>query len=267
VIRLLLASALACAALTGCGAGPHDAAGTPFHPATPGELTVATAFLPAPGFWQGTPPTSGGFEARLAAALARELGLNAVKVIQVPFAQIVTGHLRGADVAISQLTPTKKRQDVLEFTTPYLMSPPGVLTLKTIDAPDVASLQQLRWVSSTTSSLTPILDSQVRPVDPPVVTEDRTAALEVLRSGSAEALLLDLPVALGLAESDPMRLHVVGQLTGGEGLAVALPKGSSNEQIVDSAIRHLQTDGVIDRLVSRWFGEHEDDVPLIRTEG
>lgn len=267
MIRLLLASALLCAALSGCGAGPQGAAGTAFRPATPGTLTVATAFLPAPGFWQGTPPTSGGFEARLAQALAKRFGLPTVKVIQVPFAQLVSGHLHGADIALSQLTPTKARQKLMEFTTPYLTSPPGVLALKNVKAVDVSGLKQLVWAISTTSSLTAILNSQVRPVDPPVVTTDRTAALEALRSGKAEALLLDLPVALGLAQSDPMHFHVLGQLTGGEGLAVGLPKESANEQIVDSAIRALQADGTIDKLASRWLGEHEDDVPLIRTEG
>jgi ABC-type amino acid transport substrate-binding protein len=265
VIRLLLASALASAALSGC-AGPHGAAGTAFHPATPGVLTVATAVLPAPGFWQGTPPTSGGIEAGLARALAARFGLASVKVIQVPFAQITAGHLHGADVAISQLTPTKARQNVLAFTTPYLTSPPGVLALANVNASDVKSLRELEWVVSTTSSLTPILDSQVRPIDPPVVTTDRTAALRVLRSGGAEALLLDLPVALGLAQADPLRLHVVAQPSGGEGLAVALPKGSPNEQIVDSAIRAFLADGVIDKLTSRWLGGNEDNVPLVRTE-
>lgn len=266
MIRLLLASALACAALSGCGGG-EGAAGTPFHPATPGVLTVATAFLPAPGFWEGNPPTSGGFEAGLAQALAQHLGLKRVKVVQVPFAQLTAGHLGGADIAISQLTPTKKRQDVLSFTTPYLTSPPGVLALKNVDAADVAELRQLDWVISTSSSLTPILEHTVRPIDAPLVTEDRTGALKALRSGRAEALLLDLPVALGLAAADPMRLHVVGQLPGGEGLAVALPHGSANEQIVDSAIRNLQANGTIDKLVSRWLGESEGSVPLIRTEG
>jgi ABC-type amino acid transport substrate-binding protein len=266
VLRFLLASALACAVLSGCGGGLGGAAGTRFQPAKAGTLTVATAFLPAPGFWEGNPPTSGGFEAGLARALAKHLGLNRIRVIQVPFADIVSGHLRGADLALSQLTPTKERQHSLEFTTPYLTSPPGILALHNVQAIDVAGLRQLAWVVSTTSTLTPILNSDVRPIDAPVVTDDRTAALKVLRSGRAEALLLDLPVALGLAHADPMRLHVLGQLPGGEGLAVALPKGSPNEDIVDSAIRNLQADGTIDHLFKQWFGTSEDDVPLIRTE-
>jgi ABC-type amino acid transport substrate-binding protein len=107
----------------------------------------------------------------------------------------------------------------------------------------------------------------VRPHPAPVVTLDRTAALRVLRAGKADALLLDLPVALGLAQSDPELFHVIGQLSGSDALAAALPHDSHNDEIVDSAIRFLQADGTIDNLMSRWLGENQDDVPLIRTEG
>ena len=229
-------------------------------------LTVATAFLPAPGFWEGNPPTR-GFEAQLALAIAKHLGLSRVAVKQVPFARIVSGHLDGADIALSQLTPTKDREKVLDFTSAYINSPPGVLARQGVVAGDVKGLQELHWVISTVSTLTPILMNTVRPHRAPVVTLDRTAALKVLRAGKADALLLDLPVALGLAHSDPERFHVIGQLSGSDALAAALPHDSHNDEIVDSAIRFLQADGTIDNLTSRWLGENQDDVPLIRTEG
>jgi len=261
-----LAAAGACLlAAAGCAAQNGGSAGTDFKPVKPGVLTVATAFIPAPGFWQGTPPTD-GFEARLALALAHHLGLRRVEVRQVPFAQITRGDLGGADIALSQLTPTKEREHDLDFTTPYMSAPPAVLALRAVDAPDVHELRALRWVVSISSTLTPIVEKRVRPDRPPDVVEDRTAAIDALRPGSAEALMLDLPVAAGLAHADPARFHVIGQLTGGEGLAVALRDGSPNLEIVDSAIRSLQADGTIDHLQTRWLGEGLDDIPLILTE-
>lgn len=241
------------------------AAGSKFKPVTPGRLTVATAFLPAPGFWEGNPPTS-GFEATLAAALAQKLGLDRVKVVQVPFASIIRGKFAGADMALSQLTPTKKREQYEDFTTPYLTSPPGVLARIGVEGSDVHALKSLHWVVSRTSTLTPILMSKIRPDGSQVVTEDRTQALRVLRAGRADALLLDLPVALGLARAEPNRFHVLGQLTGGEGLAAALPKGSSNVEIVDSEIRALTANGTIGRLAKRWLGTSVGNVPLILSQ-
>jgi polar amino acid transport system substrate-binding protein len=252
---------LACSAC----AGEPSAVGAKFKPAHAGVLTVATAFLPAPGFWQGRPPTR-GFEAGLASALAHKLGLDRVQVVQVPFAQIVQGHLGGADLALSQLTPTKKREEAVDFTDSYLTAPPGVLTRLDAGPTDVKDLQQLRWVVSTASTLTPIVDNRIRPKDRPIITLDRTQALRVLRSGRADALLLDLPVALGLARNAPAFFHVPAQLDGDETLAAALPNGSSNLEVVDSAIRALVADGTVDKLSSRWLGESQDDVPLILTE-
>ena len=238
--------------------------GEAFHPTTPGVLKVATAFLPAPGFWEGTPPTK-GFEAGLAADLAKRLGLQRVEIVHVPFPKLVAGDLGGADIALSQLTPTAARTRHLSFTTSYLLAPPGILARTSADASDVHGLQELRWVESSTSTLTPILESKIRPLSP-VVVEDRTKALEVLRAGMADALLLDLPVALGLAASEPGRFHVLGQLSDDEGLAVALPHGSANTEIVDSSIRALLADGTIGRLADRWFPVSMDSVALILTK-
>jgi polar amino acid transport system substrate-binding protein len=249
---------------SGC-AGGGGAAGSKFDPVTPDVLTVASAFLPAPGFWEGDGATD-GFEAGLAAALADRLGLKHVKVIQVPFAEIVTGHLRGADLALSQLTPTAEREHVLDFTSAYLSAPPGVLARRGVEVQDEHALRGLRWVVSRVSTLTPIVRERVRPDQPPVEVEDRTAALSVLRSGRADALMLDLPVAMGYASADPQQFTAVAQLSGEEGLAAALPDGSPNLEVVDSAIRGLQADGTVDELVKRWLGESQGDVPLILTE-
>jgi ABC-type amino acid transport substrate-binding protein len=256
--------AIAVLALSAC-ASDRSAAGSSFQPAEPGVLTVATAFLPTPGFWEGSPPKS-GFEAGLAAALARRFGLDRVEVVQVPFAAIIGGTFDGADLALSQMTPTAQRGRSVDFSTPYLTAPPGILARREVQATDVRGLRGLRWVVSRVSTLTPIVMHRIRPSRTPIVVEDRAEALEVLRSGRADALLLDLPVALGLARAGPRRLHVLGQLDGGEGLAAVLPNESHNLEIVDSAIRALTADGTIDRLVSRWLGEKEQNVPLILTE-
>jgi polar amino acid transport system substrate-binding protein len=228
-------------------------------------LRVATAFLPAQGFWQGSPPRS-GFEAALAAALARQLGLRRVEVVQVPFTSIVRGRLGGADLALSQVTPTGERSQLADFSLPYLSAPPGILARRDVHADDVNSLKRLRWVASRSSTLTPILRREIHPERAPLLVGDRSQALAVLRSGRADALLLDLPVALGLARAEPARLHVLGQLDGDQDLAAVLPKGSPNLEIVDSAINALTADGTIGRLESRWLGEGEGDVPLILTD-
>jgi polar amino acid transport system substrate-binding protein len=258
-----LLAALAALLVAACGSDRN--AGARFQPAKPGVLTVATAFVPAPGFWEGR-SADAGFEAALAKELARRLGLRSVAVRQVPFGSLVAGRLGGADLALSQLSPTDEREKSLDFTTPYLVAPAGVLAVRDARAADVKGLRGLRWVVSRFSTLTPIVKDEIRPDRAPVVVDDRAQALAVLRSGRADALLLDLPVALGLAHDDPAHFHVPGQLPADGDLAAALPAGSPNHEIVDSEIHRMQADGTIDKLVTRWLGEAEQDVPLIRTE-
>ena len=92
-------------------------------------LTVATT-LPAPGFGEGDDVTivGGGYEWGLARSLADEFDLD-LKVIDVPFADIVAGQLEGADMALAQIEFTTERGEVLDFSLPYFASDFGVLTL------------------------------------------------------------------------------------------------------------------------------------------
>jgi polar amino acid transport system substrate-binding protein len=248
--------------LSGC-AVESGAAGAKFVPKKPGVLTVATSFVPAPGFWFG-PGAKSGFEAGLARALAQKLGLKRVQLVQVPFAKVTHGRLGGADIGLSQVTPTQERERTASFSTPYLTAPPGVLARSGVDAVDLNGLRGLRWVVGRVSTLTPIVSDVVRPTRQPIVVEDRASEIRVLRTGRADAMMLDLPVALGLARADPKLFHVLGQLSGGESLAAVLPKGSPNLTIVDSSIRALTANGTISSLTSKWLGS-QANVPLIRS--
>src|SRR5664280_1878186 len=101
----------------GCANAVKGASGS-FRPRTANTLTVATAQIPDPGFWAGTfaHPT-GGFEYGLAKQLAARLHLARVKVVEVPFHELVRGHLGGADLALSDITITDERAQHLDFST------------------------------------------------------------------------------------------------------------------------------------------------------
>jgi ABC-type amino acid transport substrate-binding protein len=183
----------------------------------------------------------------------------------------VSGHLGGADLALSELTPTAEREKVLDFSTPYLVAPPAVVVRPGTRPRDLAALRKLQWVTVTGSTLTGVVNDQVRPEHSPLEVGGRPEALADIDAGRAQAMLLDLPVGLALAKAMPERYDVAAQLTGSEGLAAALPRGSHNLQAVDSAIRAFLADGTIDRLSKEWLGEKlgtaADAVPLIRTTG
>jgi polar amino acid transport system substrate-binding protein len=251
------------------GSCTDDGSTGSFTPSHEGTLVVASAFLPSAGFWEGpgAAPT-GGFEHDLAAALADRFGLDSVEVVRVGFADLVDGELRGADIAISQLTPTGERDEVLDFSTPYLSAPPGVLVRAGVSARDLFELRELSWVALRGSTLTTVVRGRVRPHEDPRVVDSRSQAFDALRHRRADAMLLDLPVALAQANAAPDEFEVIAQLPEPEGLAIALPDGSPNRTAVDTAVRAFIADGTIDDLSERWLGAPlsvgADDVPLIR---
>jgi polar amino acid transport system substrate-binding protein len=269
VLTLLLA--LLATSLSACGgAGGLGAAGT-FTPRTPGTLTVATAQVPDPGFWAGTfeHPT-GGFEYGLARALATRFGLHAVKVIEAPFQQLTAGHLHGADLALSDITVTSARARHVAFSTPYLRAPPAILVRPGTEVPDVHAARRLRWAVESGTTLLPALEESIEPDSVPLILDHQREVLHALRSDRAQAIMLDLPVALAYARESPHAYAVAAQLPSEAVLAAALPLGSSNVEAVDSAIRAFGADGTLERLGHAYLhtdlqeGQSEN-VPVLRT--
>jgi polar amino acid transport system substrate-binding protein len=267
----LLAVAACCAALTvlvGCGS-ISGSAGT-FTPARPNVLTVATAVVPSPGFWEGTPtdPT-GGFEYELVKEMAKRFGLGQVKIKIVHFHRIVRGHLGGADLGVDLITPTSEREEALEFSQPYLTTAPTVLVRAGTEVPDLATAQELRWGATQSTTFVETIEDSIVPEEEPILYDGQREVLAALRSGKIEATLLDLPLAVATAEQSNGELEAVAQLPDKEALAVALPKGSPNRQAVDSAIRAFTADGTIEDLLEEWVGagaaNAESSIPLLHT--
>jgi polar amino acid transport system substrate-binding protein len=257
--------------LSACGTGGLGASGS-FTPVTPDTLTVATAQIPDPGFWEGTPehPT-GGFEYGLARALAARLGLAHVTVRLVPFAELVKGELGGADLALSDITATSERAQHVDFSTPYLKAPPAIVVRPGTEVPDVDTAQTLRFAVQAGTTLLSALEDQVRPERAPLVLAHQREVLAAFHARRANAIMLDLPVALAYARQSPGRYAVATQLPSDYELAAALPKGSGNLEAVDSAMRAFTADGTIETLGERWLhtslreGQAEG-VPVLRTD-
>lgn len=275
--RLLALASLAAAlgvpalAALGCANARNGAAGS-FSPGTPNTLTVATALVPEPGFWSGTfaRPT-GGFEYGLAQQLAARFGLARIKVVHVPFHELVRGRLGGADLALSDITITDERAEHLDFSTAYLKAPPSILVRPGTEVADVNAARGLHWAVQHDTTLKAALEAEIEPTTKPLVFEHQREVLLALSTRRANAIMLDLPVALAYARQAPSEYEVVAQLPGEAELGAALPQGSGNVEAVDSAIRALQAEGAIDRLAHRWLdpGIEEggaENVPVLRAE-
>jgi polar amino acid transport system substrate-binding protein len=254
--------------LAGCS-GTEDAASPTFVPTSPGDLVVAAA-LPAPGFWDGSSADAlvGGFEFALARALAAELELE-LRVVDVPFERIAAGDLGGADLAIAQISITADREEVVDFSIPYLTVDAGVLARSGAEISDLYEARDLRWAALAGSTQAELLTEVVRPDDDVVLVADEVEAAGAVGAGDVDAALLDAPSALLVAGADP-GLEAVARFATREQYGIGLPESAAsvNLEVVDRILRRFTADGTLDDLVdglSDVLGGDPDDLPVIRT--
>jgi len=233
-------------------------------------LTVATSTVPTADFWEGTVRRpSGGFEYELARRLAERFGLDGVRIRIVHFHRIVAGDLGGADIGLSLLTPTPERERRLEFSSPYLDSPPTVVVRSGTEVPDLAGAEELRWGAVRGTTFVETIAERIAPEPATRIFDNHDEMLAALEAGRVDAVLFDLPLAVAIAGDSDGRLDAVAQLPGAEEIAAALPRGSANVEAVDSAMRAFTADGTIRDLLDEWVGhdavDAEHALPLLRT--
>ena len=231
-------------------------------------LRVATS-LPAPGFWNGDEVDSltGGFEYSIVTLLAERFELE-IDLIDVPFERLVTGDLAGADMALAQVTVTDEREERLAFSVPYYTDEAGAVLEAGGELTDLETAREQRWAVQRDTVEADFLDDVVQPDDDPTLLEDAVACIDAVADGRADAALVDLSTALILTKG---RSDVTtgGRFTVDGDMAVALPSDSPNVEVVDAALRALESDGTLADLEHEFLSpEFETDplsVPVVRT--
>ncbi len=276
VVRKLLAMLVVVLLVAaGCGNGeepvPDESSQSGgFTPISAGTLTVATN-LPAPGFWNGDDPSAmtGGFEFGIAKELAKRLGLDGVKVVNVSFDSLVAGQAQGFDLALSQVTITDERAEVVDFTVPYFSSDQGVLVRKGTKVADLSAAKKLRWGAQQSTTGQAFLDSTVKPDKEPSIYAETTQAFTALQANQIDAVLLDTSIVLAQAAQEGSPFEVVGQFRSGESYGGILPKSSNNLDAVNEQLEAMRADGTLDKLSSQFlepeFGGDPAKIPVITT--
>jgi polar amino acid transport system substrate-binding protein len=232
--------------------------------AAKGPLKVGTN-LPAPGFWNGdTPDTiNGGFEYQMAKAIAKKLGDNGVQVVNVSFDALVAGEAKGFDLALSQVTITKDRAKVVDFSTPYFTADLGVLVNSgtKVTAKNARSLQ---WGVQTATTSLDYLNNKLKPTKPPRVYQETSQAFAALQAKQVDAVMLDTAIVLQQAAASNGKFKVVAQYKTGESYGAIFPKGSKLRKKVDAAIKSLEADGTLAKLSKANLGGDPAKIPVLK---
>ena len=263
LVGLVLAVALVAA---GCGGNDDDNGSSGAQSGgqtqlqdliTPGTLTVGTE-LPAPPFWIGDDYDSltGGFEVDFAKEMAKRLGLNQVKFVEMPFGALVAGSKCDCDIDFSQVTITPDRDKVVDFTEPYFDANQGVLARKGITVASVDDAKKLQWGAQINTTGTQFLSDKIQPDKETRIFDKTVDAFAALNAGQIQAIMLDTPIVLGAVEEKQVKdAEVVGQFKTGETYGAVVNRGSKNLAAFNTAIKAMKADGFRDQLFKKYFAD------------
>jgi len=198
-----------------------------------------------------------GFEVDLARYLARQLlgDEGKLRLVPVPAGSRLTSLIaESADLLIAAVTVTEDRSYLFAFSEPYFISGSLLLVPKNSSIHGLGELPGKK-VAVLEGSLQEGGLRRVAPGATPVRFWRVPEAVAALRAGEVDALAEDDILAMALARQYP-DLAAVGEPFRPRPYAVAMRKGDPDLLAwVNDQLRKAKTDGTLDALWSRYFGD------------
>lgn len=220
--------------------------------------------------YTGDPTTGEGFESAVAYAIADKLGIPKDKVswIVVPFTNSFAPGAKDFDFYITQVSYKPERAQAADLSEGYYTVLQSVVTLK--DSPlakitKVADLAGYTFGAQVgTTSYDTIVDT-IKPTKEPQVFDTNDLAIEALKSGQIDGLVVDLPTADFITNVQVENAVTIGKFDTGaaEYFSVVLEKGSALTPCVNAAITALNGDGTFAGLVTKWL-PFQDGIPVFQ---
>lgn len=232
---------------------------------TPGTLTIATdtpAY--APWFVDDDPANGEGYESAVAYAIAEELGFDEADVTWtvVPFNKVVQPGATGFDFDVNQVSITEKRRKAVDFSSGYYDVRQTVITNKGSAIDGASSLDDLADAKLGAQVGTTSYDAiteQIQPAQDPAVFDTNDQAVQALKNGQIDGIVVDLPTAYFMTAVQLDDGVIVGQLPLAsdtpEQFGAVLPLGSSLTDCVSQAVDTLREDGTLDELNDEWLAQ------------
>lgn len=274
---LFVLAALAALAVAGCGGDDDEGGAAATSTETTagacakdqlalvnqGQLTVGTDKPAFPPYFVDDDPTNGkGFESAVAYAVADELGFtrDEVKWTVVPFNSSYAPGPKDFDFDINQISITPQREQAVDFSEPYYLSPQAVVVGPESDLGEVTSLADLKDATIGVQVGTTSLDAATEVIQPssePKVFNDSNDVVTALKQNQVDAVVVDLPTAFFITAAQVEGSEIVGQFNapGGDAFGLLFEKGSELRTCVNEALGRLESSGELKRITDRWMGE------------
>lgn len=248
---------------------------------TPGTLTIGTDNPAYPPYfleneggaktdpWELGDPTNGtGFESAVGYAIADALGFAETEVtwVVVPFANSFAPGPKTFDIDLNQVSFKTERAETADLSDGYYFGNQSLVALTSspvAKVTSVAGLKDFTFGAQVGTTSYDAITSLIAPSKDPQVFDSNDAAIEAVKNGTIDGVVVDLPTADFITNVQLEKSVIVGQFDGGtpEYFSAVLTKDSPLTDCVNTAIGSLSDAGTLDALASQWL-PFQDAVPV-----
>ena len=200
-----------------------------------------------------------GFEVDLAREIARDI-FGDPEAVDFRFIDSVDRarplDAREVDIIIRTLTITEERQEVVEFSAPYLSADTRML----VADPNIRGYGDLSGRVVCVADDTAALDKARAAAPYSILLKTRrwSDCLYALQERQVDAIISDTTILSGIAEQDPYTT-ITGESLGSENYGVGIRKSTPGEDSsglvrqVNSTLERIRADGTWWRMYEQWF--------------
>jgi polar amino acid transport system substrate-binding protein len=251
-------------------AEPDPCAKDQLNLVNPGQLTIATDNPAFPPWFEGaeaqtpwdptTEPTKKGYEAEVAYAVAEELGFTDDEVawVVVPFDNVFKPGPKDFDFDVNQVSYKEERDQAVDFSDSYYDVEQAVVTLKSSEFANAASLVDLEdaklGAQGGTTSYDAIVNT-IQPSEDPNVYSTNNDAINALKNGQIDGIVVDFPSTGFITAVQVPNATTVGRLPaeGQEFFGLVFEEGNPLRDCVNEAIASLRESGRLDEFAQEWI--------------
>jgi polar amino acid transport system substrate-binding protein len=246
------------------------------------RLTVATGNPAFPPWWEGgttdehpewefnDPYLGEGYEGAVTFEVADRLGFadDEIDFVPIGFNKSFAPGPKDFDFVLQQISFAPERTEGVDFSESYYDVNQALVSVQGSAIANATTLDELKDASLGapigTTSLTYIEDN-IQPNTQPAVYDDLGAAVQDLKNGQVDGIVVDLPTAFFVTAVQIPKGVIVGQFpTVGsqEYFAMALEKGSPLVECLNLALQEMKDDGTLEEIRQEWLAD-KADAPVI----
>jgi polar amino acid transport system substrate-binding protein len=239
---------------------------------------VATGDPAFPPWWEGgtsdehsewklnDPYLGQGFEGAVTFEVAERLGFpeDRVRFVPIGFNESFAPGPKGFDFVLQQISHLPERTEGVDFSDGYYDVNQALVSVQGSPIAHATSLEELKDATLGapigTTSLNYIEDN-IQPTRRPAVYDDLGAAVQDLKDGKVDGIVVDLPSATYITAVQVPKGVIVGRFpTVGsqEYFAMAFEKGSPLVECVNLALQEMKDDGTLDEIRREWLSDETD---------